>query len=179
MTIAGERSKGKVRPRQVRHSDLQAMPQEPTDRARHRDSAGRFTPGNPGGLGRGAIAPVRRMLGDVETTDTEARTVARDAARLFSVTLAELPNDGPTVRQLVALFARHTALGSFWTQRAAVAGLGTDEGIKAQEQATKHGQRAERVAVTMLDVARSLAGAAASKPAEVDYSELFAAKKAT
>lgn len=160
---AGETSKGKARPRQVRHSDLLAMPREPTERARHRDALGRFGPGNPGGLGRGAIAPVRRMLGDVETTDTEARVVARDAARLFALILAELPNDGPTVRQLVALLARHTALGSFWTQRAAVAGLGTDDGLKAQEQATKHGQRSERLSITVLDVARTLA---ASKPTE-------------
>lgn len=169
MTI--EQSHGKPRPMLVRASDLQAAPNAEPERRRHRDPSGRFTHGNPGGLGRGATAPIRRMLGDTETTDAEARTVARDAARAFADALRDLPSDGATVRQMVALYSRHIALNGFWSAKAAGAGLGTDEGVFAQEQALKHGQRAERLAVTMTDLARVLA---AKKDANAPFDPLKA-----
>jgi hypothetical protein len=170
MTL-GERSHGKVRPRQVRSSDLQrlAAAASGAERPVDRDSSGRFAPRNQAALGRGGKAAVRRLLGrSSNITDPEALAVARDADRLFLATLRELPGDGPTVRQLAALYARHVALASFWSARASAAGLGTDEGVTAQEHATKHGLRVERLAVTMLDVARATAAAAAAKAGPVD-----------
>lgn len=156
MTI--EQSHGKARPTLPRSSDLATVTGTDDERSRQRDSSGRFAVGNNAGIGRGAKAAVRRMLGrGAELTNPEALAVARDADRLFLDTLRELPSTGSTVRHLAALHARHAALAAFWSARASEAGLGTDEGTKAEEQATKHGQRQERVAVTMIDVATKLA----------------------
>lgn len=164
MATVGEKSHGKVRPMLVRASDLGPMPSPDaaTERSRSRGNDGRFLPGNPGGLGKGATAPIRRLLGGVEIEDADARTVARDAARIFADTLRELPNDGPTVRQHVALYARHVALSAFWSTRSSAVGLATPEGIEAADRAIKHDTRAERLATTMLAAAKSLA----SKPGE-------------
>ncbi len=63
------------------------------------------------------------------------------------------------MRALVAQRARHEALAGFWTQAAAAAGLTTKAGLAAAEQSMKHGQRAERVAVTALDIAIKFAAA--------------------
>jgi hypothetical protein len=151
--VTTEWNKGKARTTMPRSSDARASTAD--ERPRQRDGNGRFLPGNRGGLGRGAIAPIRRMLGSVETSDAEASTVARDAARVFADALRDLPSDGPVVRQLVALYARHVALSGFWSARSSRAGLGSEEGVAAGEQATKHGVRAERLAVTMTDLARA------------------------
>jgi hypothetical protein len=83
--------------------------------------------------------------------------VADDAFRLFCATLSELPNDGATVRTLVASKARHDALAAFWALKAGEYDLTSEESIKAQEQATKHAARAERLAVTALDVSQRIA----------------------
>lgn len=171
MTL-GERSKGKARPRQVRSSDLVTMPRTDSDRPRQRDASGRFTPGNAAAIGRGAKAQIKRQLGrGVNVTDEAALLVMKDANRLFGETMLTLPSDDPTTRQLCALYCRHASMASFWSAQASVAGLGTDEGIAASEQATKHGQRAERVAVTMLDVARTMA---ASRPQADPFAALEA-----
>jgi hypothetical protein len=53
--------------------------------------------------------------------------------------------------------SRHEALAAFWHAQAASVGLTTDAGVRAQQLATMHGQRAERLTVTMLDTARVLA----------------------
>ena len=76
---------------------------------------------------------------------------------MFAATIAELPNDGPTVRQLVALYARHVALAAFWTGRANAAGAGTEEGVVAADRSIKHDLRAERLASSYLTAAKSLA----------------------
>jgi hypothetical protein len=53
--------------------------------------------------------------------------------------------------------ARDSALAAFWGTEATKAGLTSERGIQAQERAMKHGQRVERLTVTMLDVATRLA----------------------
>ena len=159
MTI--ERSHGKARPTLPRVTDLRLVPagsEAVAQRRGARDARGRFTGNNTAAVGSGGRAAIRRLLGaTAKLTDAAAIAVARDAARVFSATLRELPNDGAVVRQLCASYSRHTALAAFWSARAGEAGLGTDEGIKAQEHASKNAQRAERLAVTMLDVASKLA----------------------
>jgi hypothetical protein len=96
-----------------------------------------------------------RDSGDLELADA-ATAVAEDAWRLFGVAIREMPHDGPTVRALVARKARHEALEGYWTAQA-LAKLGTDEGKEAEDRATQHGLRAERLTVTALDVASRLA----------------------
>lgn len=159
MTI--ERSHGKARPTLPRSSDLRVVPSTEPERPGQRDARGRFVSGNGAAIGRGEKAAVRRLLGREGATvsDADARRVALDASQVFGATLRELPSDGATVRQLAAMHARHVALAAFWSARASSEGLGTDGGLRAEEQATKHGQRAERLAVTMLDVATRLAAA--------------------
>ena len=166
MTI--ERSQGKARPSLPRSRDLHPVRESAREPNRNRDAAGRFAVGNAASIGRGAKAAVRRLLGrDVEITDAAALAVARDAERLFAATVRELPNDGSTVRQLAALYARHVSLAAWWAARASVAGLGTDEGIAAQAHASTHGVRGERLAVTMLDVATKLAATKAKSGSSI------------
>jgi hypothetical protein len=160
MTI--EHSHGKARPTLPRASDLKHKrwpgPGTDPERAQQRDARGRFVAGNTEASGRGAIAPIKRTLGHhVDMTDADARTVARDAHRLYCATLRELPSSGAMVKQLAALWARHTALSAFWSTKASLAGLGSEDGVAAAAEATKHGQRAERLSVTLLDVAKDMA----------------------
>ncbi len=68
-----------------------------------------------------------------------------------------MPNQGVQVRSLVALQSRHVALCAYWTEYAVQVGLTTPAGIEALERASKDGQRAERLAVSSLDVAQRLA----------------------
>ena len=157
MTI--EHSHGKARPTLPRGGDLQQLPASATDRerSRSRQPDGRFAHGNDAARGRGWKRAISRMLGRaVEGLDEHAQLVADDSWRTFCATMRELPVDGPTVRGLAALGARHAALAAFWHARAASVGLATDEGIQAQEMAMKHGQRVERLTVSMLDAARVL-----------------------
>ena len=84
-----------------------------------------------------------------------------------------MPSDGSTVRGLLALRARHEALAGFWHAKAGELGLTSDAGIAAADQALKHGTRAERLAVTALDVATKLAKK--PKPLERDaYAQAMA-----
>lgn len=173
--MAIEQSHGKARPTLPRASDLQAVPAVP-ERARNHDERGRAAPGNTLARGRGWKTALRRMLGK-GTTDAEAIAVADDAWRLFVAMLGELPHDGPIVRSLAMRKARHDALGAFWSARAALVGLATEEGIKCEERATVHGQRAERLTVTAIDVATRLAKARADAGADVDPLDAFMPKK--
>jgi len=158
MTI--ERSRGKARPTLPRASDLAVPPVADADaeRSRQRDGAGRFASGNAVGRGRGWKRAVAKLLGRA-SEDPASAAVAADAWRLYSARLREMPNDGPTVRGLAALGAREEALAGFWHAEAAARGLATPEGMAASDRAMRHGQRAERLTVTTLDVATKLAAA--------------------
>ena len=156
--MAIERSHGAARPTLPRSSDLQPVTVSDADRERvgERDERGRFRHGNESGRGRGWKRAIASMLGR-DVSDPVAQRVASDAWRIFSATVRELPSDGASVRALAASRARHVALEAFWGAEAVTRGLTTAEGIAAQALADKHGQRAERLAVTTLDVATKLA----------------------
>jgi len=157
-----ERSHGKARPTLPRSGELRPVEagEKPTE---GRDAGGHFAAGNRHGLGARWKATIRRIIGRGATSE-QADSVARQAFRLYCALLRELPSDGPSVRTLAALEARHPALAAFETDRAAELGFETEAGQAALERATKHGQRAERLAVTALDVSTRLRAARPRDP---------------
>lgn len=158
MTI--ERSHGKARPTLPRSGDLRVVETAATP-TEGRSPAGRFAPGNRIAQGSRWKASIRKLLG--KGANEHAEGVARAAFRLYLALLRELPSDGPSVRMLAAMQAREAALAAHFTDRAGELGFETDKGAAALDLATKHGQRAERLAVTTLDVATKLRAAKPSK----------------
>ena len=126
------------------------------ERPSERQEGGRFGAGNQIARGRGWKTAIKKMLGR-GVADVAAEGVALDAWKIFCANVRELPNDGSIVRGLLMRKARHEALSAFWEHQASSLGLLTDEGIMAQGEALKHGQRAERLAVTAIDIATKLA----------------------
>jgi hypothetical protein len=156
--MAIERSRGKARPTLPRSRSLRPVGAVQL-RTECRTADGRFGAGNGGGRGRGWKAAIAKMLGrDVVDLADVAATVAEDAWKLFAASIREMPSDGTNVRALVARKARHEALEGYWSAQA-LAKLGTPEGSDAEDRATQHGQRAERLSVTALDIATKLADA--------------------
>ena len=153
MTI--EMSKGKARPTLPRSSDLRVV-ESVRDPADGRAAGGRFAPGNKISQGQRWKAAVKRLLGRSADEGT-SELVGRDAWKIYLATLRSMPSDAAPVRSLVALHARHIAVASFFTNRAAEVGLDTKEGMAFLEIASHHGQRAERTSVTALDIASTLA----------------------
>lgn len=160
-----EHSHGKARPTLPRASDL-AVADTAGNPTEGRAPGGRFAPGNRLAEGQRWKASIRKMLGR-GATNAEAESLARETFRLYLAVLRRMPSDGPSVRMLVALQARHAALAARWANRAAELGLDSEEAVQADERAIKHGQRAERLAVTALDVARAEAQARPRSPAHV------------
>jgi hypothetical protein len=159
-----EHSHGKARPTLPRSSDLAATPAaDPTE---GRLSGGRFGDGNRFGEGQRWKSSIKRLLGR-GATDSNTELLYRESLRLYMAVLRDMPHDGPAVRALAALQARHAAMAAHWTTRAVELGPETDEGLAAEDRASKHGQRVERLTVTMLDVARSLAQARARDAAPI------------
>jgi hypothetical protein len=150
-----ERSKNKMRPTLVRLTDVSNVKAVRNPSA-GRGAGGLFAAKNRIGINAREKNAVSRLLGR-GVGDETSLAVARDAARLFAGVMREMPHDNASVRQMVALQARHTALASFFTALAAARGLDTPEGLAADERAIKHGQRAERLAVTALDLANKYA----------------------
>ncbi len=152
MTI--EVSHGKARPTLPRASVLAVVDTagNPTE---GRAVGGRFAPGNRHAEGQRWKSSIRKLLGRGATT-AEAEQLARESFRLYLALLRGLPSDGPSVRTLAALQARHVVLAARWANRAAELGFDSEDGIAADERSLKHGQRAERLAVTALDVATRL-----------------------
>ena len=151
MTI--EKSHGKARPSLVRSSDLQQTGETERKPSVERTPDGRFAPGNRAASGSGFRRTTKKLLGP-SNGGMEERIVRRDAWRVFVATMATMPSDAAPVRTLVGLHSRHVALAALYASLASDAGLGTDEGRKLQESADRQSQRAERVLVTALDVAR-------------------------
>jgi hypothetical protein len=147
-----ERSKDKMRPSLTRASDLRPVEtvDKPTD-ARTPD--GRFAAGNRTALAARFTATIKKSLGTKAATG-EALIVARDARRLFGHTLAALPSDAAPVRALLAIYSRHAALHAYYTVKAEAAGLDTEHGLALLAVADRQSQRAERVLVTVHDLAR-------------------------
>jgi hypothetical protein len=150
-----EQSHGRARPTLPRASDLQPIETEREPTA-GRGPGGRFAPGNRVAVRQGEKAAVRKLLGR-GAAEGDVAIVARDAVRLFHGALRDLPSDGSVVRSLAALYGRHAAVSAYLNAKADEAGLQTEAGAALLESAMRHGQRVERLAVTMLDVATRLA----------------------
>lgn len=155
MTI--EKSHDKARPSLPRSSDLAAVPAV-DERPRQRDSNGRWTAGNAGGIGRGWRAAIRKMVGrDLKGDDAEP--LARESFRMYQALLAELPHTGAQVSSLVAARARSAVMSARYAARAAELGLDSVEGMRALEVSMRLDARAERLCVTAIDVSTKLAAA--------------------
>lgn len=152
MTI--EKSHGKARPMLVRSGDLRTVESDgkPTD---GRTPDGRFAAGNRASVGAGFKRTAKKLLGPRSGT-VEERTVRRDAWRIYIATMRMMPSEAAPVRTLVGLHARHVALAALYGALASVAGVASTEGLRLQEAADRQSQRAERVLVTALDVARAI-----------------------
>lgn len=126
-------------------------------RAARDPRTGRYLEGHSSGAG-GVVLPIRRLLGGDRVTHSQEVTIRDDARRLFDKSIAELPDDGAIVRQLLAMSCRHAALAAFWSVRASDMGVASSEGIEAAERTIRHDTRAERLMVTVLEVSTRLAG---------------------
>jgi hypothetical protein len=149
-----EQSHGKARPTLPRSREL-ATPEAGASRTEGRDAHGRFTSGNPWAPGAKWRALIAEGLG--RELPGQAGGLGRRAYRLFRAFLADLPADCASVRSLVAQRARAVALADAYAERGAELGVATPEGAAALAEALKWDQRAERLAVTSLDVSTKLA----------------------
>jgi hypothetical protein len=121
-----------------------------------RDAGGRFVPGNKVSSDRGWRTALSRIMGR-EPSDPGMRTIATDAARLNGAILRTLPSDDALVRTNVATLSMHAALVGYWSAIALDLGLSTEAGQAASERARIHGQRVERLTVTVHELASKLA----------------------
>jgi hypothetical protein len=159
--MAFERSHGKHRPTLPRASDLQTV--EAAEKPRQgRTPGGHFAVGNRLGIGARWKATLKKALGD-RAAAGETGIVAADAQRVMLHVLRALPSDAAPVRVMVAIHARHVALNAYFTAKAEAAGLDSEEGRKLLEIADRQSQRAERVLVTVHDLARVHAAKSASE----------------
>jgi hypothetical protein len=147
-----ERSHGKARPALTRASDLQPSESD-GNRTDLRTPDGRFAAGNRASLGARFTATIRKSLGAKAGTG-EALVVARDARRVFAHVLASLTSDAAPVRALLAVYSSHQALHAYFMLKAQAAGLDTETGLALLAVADRQSQRAERVLVTVHDLAR-------------------------
>ncbi len=150
-----EQSHGKARPALPRSKDVHLVRTE-RDPSAGRGANGRFGAGNRLSVGAGEKNAVKKLLGRHGSAG-DAATIVRDAMRVFRGALRDLPSDGPIVRGLAGLYSRHIAVSAFFTSRADEAGLDDPGGQALLEIALRHGVRAERLAVTMTDLATKYA----------------------
>lgn len=154
--MTAEHSHGKARPTLPRSRSLAEVPSAP-QRHGERDAHGRFATGNKVATGKGWKSILAKQLG--RDLQGEAEPLAREALVLYRGLLAELPHDGAQVRQLVAARARSAVLSGRYALRAAELGLDSEAGQRVLELSMKLDARAERLAVTALDIATKLAKA--------------------
>jgi hypothetical protein len=103
----------------------------------------------------------------------EVAPLAREAWRVFQALLKELPHTGAQVSCLVAARARSAVLSARFAVRAAELGLDTDAGRSALELSMKLDARAERLAVTSLDIATRLAASERKTSAANAHTRVF------
>lgn len=160
-----EYCRGKARPTLPRLGDLAvvipaAIPSTP------RTADGRFAPGPSADRGENRV---RELIADGLGRDLEgtAGELGRLAVRLYRGLLRDLPCVSTSVRSLVAQRARAATLADAYARRGA--DLGLDHPLAAQcfDQARLWCARAERLAVTSLDISNKLAAVARSKPIDV------------
>jgi len=152
-----ERSHGKQRSTRKRASDLRLVGAvgEP---AGTRAAGGLFAKGNAVGRNRGIKAQLRRNLGR-DATNPLVERLAREVRVVENAVLRDLPSTAPSVLLLVQGLATWAVLRQQVTTLALDAGLTTPAGREYLELALKLDQRCERLAITSLDVATSLAEA--------------------
>jgi hypothetical protein len=150
-----EHSHGKARPTMPRPSDLRLVGAE-AQRPAWRGADGRVGTGNELGKERGQKMDLARMLGR-DATGEDALAVTREATRTYRAALRELPSQGELVRRAAARMARHCAAETFFAAKSIEAGLETEDGMRFDTLATRHGERGERCLVVLLDVAGALA----------------------
>jgi hypothetical protein len=155
-----ERTKGKLRPSLPRSSDL-AVVRAVGEPLGNRDARGRFASGNEIGRGRGWRNLIRKSLGTEASTPLVERLV-RETLVLHAGFMRELPFQGLQVNAPTAARAKWVAISAHVVNRALELGIETDKGRELLELALRLDQRAERLAVTALDMATRLA---AAKPA--------------
>jgi hypothetical protein len=161
-----------ARPALPRSKDLAAVPDPERSPTEGRDGLGRFASGNPWAPGARWQALIAEGLG--RDLGGEAGKLGRRAYRLFRVYLADLPVDCASVRSLVQQRARAAVLADVYAARGAKLGFETAEGTAALGEAHKWCQRAERLAVTSLDVATKLAGPAGKRRKVIDLGQQLA-----
>jgi hypothetical protein len=127
-----------------------------------RDASGRFASANPWA----GAAKWRALIADGLGRDLpgEAGELGKRAYRLFRAFLSDMPVDCASVRSLVAQRARAAALADRYAMLGMQAGEATEAGTAALAEALKWDARAERLAVTSLDIATKLAVVARKHP---------------
>lgn len=170
--MSTRKGRGKARTELPRSSELATVESVP-DRTVGRDGAGRFASGNPWGPGAKWRSLIAAGLG--RDLPGRAGELGRRAHRLYRAFLADMPCDCASVRSLVAQRARAVALADAYALVGAEAGEGTEAGQAALAEALKWCARAERLAVTSLDISTKLAVVARSrKPVDVHAAVLDA-----
>lgn len=153
-------NKGKARTTMPRTSDA-----APFNTAREpdgtRDAQGRFQPGNDIARDRGVKMVIGRMVGRLTSEELgplspESEAIKEDTWRLLCASIRELGNPGSYVRRLLAHYAWHDTMAAFWRARELAVGPCTPEGIAADDRATEHDKRAERLSVTAQSIARAM-----------------------
>ncbi len=171
--------KGKLRPQRRRLKDLPrtATASEPSQ---SRGPDGRFAPGNKAAVGRVVRESIKRQLGR-DTTAPQVEQLYRETLSLFRSHLAELPDDGSRIQSLVSRQARWEVIGARVATRALEVGIETPEGQRLLDTAMKLDARAERLAVTALDLAERAAADTPRGPAVdpilVRAAEIYAEQK--
>ena len=171
MTI--EKSHGKARPTLPRSSDLtdiNAVGEPSTARG----PGGLFAPGNSLGAGAGWKHAIAAALG--AERDGDAGKLGKDAYRLYRAFMRDLPCDCASVRQLVSQRARAAVLSAYYANKAGELGLSSEFGMQANAEALKWDARAERLAVTSLDISIKLAGARKPIDAHATVLDTFGGK---
>ncbi|MFM2420976.1 MAG: hypothetical protein RL385_5699 [Pseudomonadota bacterium] len=167
--MSTRQSKGKARTELPRGADLAPIETDPI-RTAGRDAAGRFQAANPWGTGAKWRSLIATSLG--RELDGRAGELGRRAHRLYRAFLADLPADCASVRSLVAQRARAVALADAYAIRGAELGEGSHEGMECLAEALKWDARAERLAVTSLDISTKFA---AKRPPIDAHAAVYAA----
>lgn len=163
-----EASHGKARTTMPRASDVGELPEPPSPTV-GRTAHGHFAAGNKqSGEALGWARAQRKVLA-VHVGDAAAKICARDAWSMYCALLREMPVKSAAVKSTLGLHSRHMALAAYYSTEASRAGLLTDRGIKLMAEATKHGERAERLLVTSFAAAKAGAkmAKAGRKPLDV------------
>lgn len=155
--VVAERSHGRPYRGSKRSRDLRLVETvgEPSG---SRGTGGRFAKGNGIGKNRGIKAQLRRSLGR-DATNPVVERLAREMRVLENGLRGDLPSARPSVLLLVQARATWTVLVPHLTTLALDAGVNTEAGRAYLELALKLDARAERLAITSLDLATTLADA--------------------